>query len=128
MYEARDDYWIMEQLSQKLGFSKKFTMGRSVMDWVKWSYEGVGVDTPFDEFWRRGFIKFIQTDNDRNYVNFASFIRNPQDNPLMTPSGKIEIYSEKVASFGYKDCIGHPKWYSPEEWLGSPKYALCAVI
>jgi trimethylamine-N-oxide reductase (cytochrome c) len=121
MYEAKDDYWILEQLSDKMGFSKKFTMGKSIMDWVRWSYEGVGANIPFEEFWRRGFIRFIKTDIDRNYVNFASFIQNPQNNPLMTPSGKIEIYSEKVASFGYKDCAGHPKWYSPEEWLGSPK-------
>jgi len=33
--------------------------------------------------------------------------------------GRIEIYSERVASFGYDDCPGHPTWMEPAEWLGS---------
>jgi biotin/methionine sulfoxide reductase len=38
---------------------------------------------------------------------------------LLTPSGKIEIYSSKIDSFGYDDCPGHPVWLEPCEWLGS---------
>jgi biotin/methionine sulfoxide reductase len=41
--------------------------------------------------------------------------------PLKTPSGKIEIFSEKIASFGYDDCPGHAVWLEPAEWLGSKK-------
>jgi biotin/methionine sulfoxide reductase len=37
----------------------------------------------------------------------------------LTPSGKIEIYSQTVASFDYDDCPGHPVWIEPYEWLGS---------
>ncbi|MCB2027189.1 MAG: Asp-tRNA(Asn)/Glu-tRNA(Gln) amidotransferase GatCAB subunit C, partial [Ottowia sp.] len=33
-------------------------------------------------------------------------------------SGKIELYSERLASFGYDDCAGHAKWFEPAEWLG----------
>ena len=38
-----------------------------------------------------------------------------------TPSGKIEIFSERIASFGYGDCPGHPVWLEPVEWLGAQK-------
>ena len=48
------------------------------------------------------------------------FRSNPKDHPLNTPSGKIEIFSDKVASFKYSDCPGHPTWIEPLEWLGSP--------
>ena len=48
------------------------------------------------------------------------FRRDPEANPLGTPSGKIEILSQTIADFGYADCIGHPAWYEKEEWLGSP--------
>ena len=41
-------------------------------------------------------------------------------NPLPTPSGKIEIFSSTIASFAYDDCYGHPAWFEPAEWLGSP--------
>ncbi|TAJ15906.1 MAG: Asp-tRNA(Asn)/Glu-tRNA(Gln) amidotransferase GatCAB subunit C, partial [Dehalococcoidia bacterium] len=49
----------------------------------------------------------------------ASFRADPQANKLKTPSGKIEIYSEKIASFGYDDCPPHAVWLEPIEWLGS---------
>ena len=48
---------------------------------------------------------------------------DPKAFPLGTPSGKIEIYSERIASFGYDDCPGHPVWQEPAEWLGSPAAA-----
>jgi biotin/methionine sulfoxide reductase len=40
---------------------------------------------------------------------------------LATPSGRIEIFSQKIDAFGYADCAGHPTWYEPDEWLGGPR-------
>ena len=36
-----------------------------------------------------------------------------------TPSGRIELYSERIAGFGYDDCPPHPAWIEPAEWLGA---------
>jgi biotin/methionine sulfoxide reductase len=36
------------------------------------------------------------------------------------PSGRIEIFSAEIDSFGYDDCPGHPAWMPPREWLGAP--------
>src|SRR5690606_1217291 len=44
---------------------------------------------------------------------------DPQAHPLATPSGRIEIHSERIAGFGYADCPGHPVWFEPAEWLGA---------
>lgn len=38
-----------------------------------------------------------------------------------TPSGRIEIFFETIAGFSYDDCLGHPAWFEPAEWLGSDK-------
>ncbi len=38
---------------------------------------------------------------------------NPDTYRLRTPSGKIEIFSETIDSFGYEDCPGHPAWLEP---------------
>ena len=45
----------------------------------------------------------------------------PRRNRLRTPSGKIELFSETIAGFGYDDCPGHPSWIEKQEWLGSPR-------
>src|SRR3954453_5787116 len=50
----------------------------------------------------------------------AGFRADPEGAALRTPSGRIEIFSETIASFGYDDCPGHPAWLEPAEWLGSP--------
>ena len=50
----------------------------------------------------------------------ADFRSDPAGAALKTPSGRIEIFSEAIASFGYDDCPGHPVWLEPAEWLGSP--------
>jgi trimethylamine-N-oxide reductase (cytochrome c) len=121
LYEAKDDYWILSELAERLGFKQEFTQDRSMMDWIRWSYESMGSSTPFDEFWTRGFLRYDIPDKNKKFVRLEDFRKDPAGSPLFTPSGKIEIYSEKVASFGYKDCPGHPAWMEPSEWLGSEK-------
>ena len=45
--------------------------------------------------------------------------RRPLANKLTTPSGRIELYSEKIAGFGYDNCPPHATWIEPSEWHGS---------
>ena len=52
-------------------------------------------------------------------IFLREFIESPEKNPLDTPSGKIELFSEKIDSFQYSDCVGHPKWYADKEFLGN---------
>src|SRR4029077_13701368 len=41
------------------------------------------------------------------------FRYDPEGQKLPTPSGKIEILSETIASFQEPDCPGHPTWLVP---------------
>ena len=59
----------------------------------------------------------------RNTTRFSDYRGDPIGNALGTPSGKIEIYSWKIESFGYDDCPPHPTWIEPAEWLGSDQTA-----
>ena len=49
---------------------------------------------------------------------FGDFRADPDQHKLRTPSGRIELYSEKIAGFGYDDCPPHATWIEPWEWLG----------
>jgi trimethylamine-N-oxide reductase (cytochrome c) len=99
------------------------------MDWLRQMYgvaekagKARGLDMPdFDTFWEREYLSFDDDPNRYNTVAYSDFIENPAANPLGTPSGKFEIYSEKIASFNYDDCPPHPTWLEPFEWLGSEK-------
>ncbi|GIX12047.1 MAG: hypothetical protein KatS3mg118_0006 [Paracoccaceae bacterium] len=57
---------------------------------------------------------------EREAVLLEDFRADPGAHPLTTPSGRIEICSERIASFGYEDCPGRipPGWIPPKEWLG----------
>ena len=54
---------------------------------------------------------------------YEGFRADPVKRSLRTPSGKLELHSDLIASFGYDDCSGHPTWMEPDEWLGSPDVA-----
>jgi biotin/methionine sulfoxide reductase len=58
----------------------------------------------------------------------VSFRADPIGAALATPSGRIELFSEKVASFGYMDCPGHPTWIEPGEWHGNAAEYPLALI
>jgi len=54
-----------------------------------------------------------------DYVLLSEFRVDPDKHRLATPSGRIELYSERIARFAYDDCPPHPTWLEPYEWLGA---------
>lgn len=122
--EARDDYAIFAALEEHLGLDHAFTEGRSVEQWLEHLYTQwqsrlgeLGHPVPdFDTFMASEYIEIPVTDPDQ--VLHERFRRDPDANPLPTASGRIEIFSQTIADFGYDDCPGHPVWLEPREWLG----------
>ncbi len=125
--EARSDHAILAGLAQRLGIGHAFTEGRSEREWLEHLYGEIHdalvrreIDAPsFEEFWSAGSLAMPDLEADR--VLFDSFRADPTASPLKTPSGKIELFSETVAGFGYDDCPGHPTWLESDEWVGSPR-------
>jgi biotin/methionine sulfoxide reductase len=123
--EARNDFDIFRALAGRLGYEEKFTEGRDEMAWCQLVYDQVrasaaakGIELPgFQQFWAEGFVELPPPT--RDYVLFESFRSDPKQYPLKTPSGRIEIASDEVKAFDYKDCPQHPMWIEPAEWLGS---------
>jgi len=134
--EARNDHNIFADLAGRLGFREAFTEGRTEIEWLRHLYD-VGrqraaqnqLEMPdFDEFWQQGYVEFPPDPAPKGMLQ--DFYADPAANPMTTPSGKIEIFSETIDGFGYDDCPGHPVWLEPAERLGTviaEKYPLHLV-
>ncbi len=125
--ESRTDYAIFSDLAEKLGTADRFTEGRTEAEWLRHIYDRwqdkadqIGIAVPdFDQFWEDGSFELAPPE--QSFVMFQDFQADPEQSPLRTPSGKIEIFSETIDGFGYDDCPGHPAWMEPAEWLHSPE-------
>ncbi|MFP3978100.1 molybdopterin-dependent oxidoreductase [Marinobacter sp. KMM 10035] len=130
--QSLTDYEIFSALAEELGAREAFTEGRDEEQWLQVIYDetrqkagGSGIDLPtFEAFKAKGWFENSMPKEPQ--VLMKAFRENPAANPLGTPSGKIEIFSETVAGFGYEECPGFPFWSEPKEWLGqeSPEYPL----
>jgi biotin/methionine sulfoxide reductase len=124
---ARSDYEIFSGLAQRLNVSDSFTEGRNEREWLEHLYDRFRQQIAdsgltllgFDEFWEAGYIELPIEGSEHASIPFAVFRDDPRGHPLGTPSGRIEIFSEAIAGFGYEDCPGHPTWMEPIEWLGA---------
>ena len=127
--QARSDYAIFADIAAGLGFRDAFTEGRSEAEWLTHIYESTrsrakdsGLDLPdYAGFRRAGVIELPQAPPPPTM--FGAFRADPAAHPLGTESGKVQLASARIASFGYDECPGHPAWLEPIEWLGSPRAA-----
>jgi len=122
--EARNDHDILAAIAGRLGFAEAFTDGRDEMGWVRHLYAlsrqraaAHDLDLPdFETFWEAGEIRLPPPAVEHSLLE--AFRADPEAHRLATPSGRIEIASERIAGFGYPDCPGHAVWLEPAEWLG----------
>jgi biotin/methionine sulfoxide reductase len=124
--QSRNEFDIFSELADRLGNRVGFTDNLDELSWLRRMFDSarerarqLGVDLPtFDDFWEGGSIEIPSPQSPA--VPFADFRREPTRHPLKTPSGKIEIFSDRIASYGYAGQLGHAVWAEPAEWLGSP--------
>lgn len=123
---VRTDFDILAALAGRLGARDAFTEGRDEEAWLRHLYDETlraaqarGIALPdYARFRADGFAEVPARDGPN--ALFAAFRADPERHPLNTPSGRIELTSERVAGFGLADCPGHPAWRAPTEWLGAP--------
>lgn len=121
---SRNDYDIFAGIAREMGIEESFTEGRNEQQWIQAIYEETvlrarekDIDFPdYKDFKQKGWFK--PEPPPEPVVMLKAFRDDPKANPLPTPSGRIEIYSEVVAGFKYDDCPGHAAWMEPLEWLG----------
>lgn len=100
-FERKPIYWILSEVAKRLGDEvlQKFTEGRTQAQWLQHLYALMLAKDPalpaYDELKAMGIYK--RKDPAGHFVAYRDFRRDPLANPLKTPSGKIEIYSSRLA-------------------------------
>ena len=99
-FECKGIYEICSELAKRMGVEEAFTEGRTQEEWLRHILELNRAEDPelpdFESFRKMGIYK--RPDPQGHHVAYKDFRHDPEANPLTTPSGKIEIYSEQLAN------------------------------
>ncbi|MEW6906615.1 DMSO/selenate family reductase complex A subunit [Trueperella pyogenes] len=98
MYETKSIFDICSALAAKLGIEKEFTGGKTREDWLREAIDKSREKDPKLPTWDEWKEMGIYRRNEGSVIAMKDFREDPQANPLSTPSGKIEIYSERLAN------------------------------
>ena len=98
--ESLSDYEVVCAIAEKLGLLGELTQGRSVDDWIKLGFDTSGIDKliSWEELQEKGHV-VIPNDPDweKHGVALRGFMEDPENNPLSTPTGKLEFFSQRLA-------------------------------
>jgi trimethylamine-N-oxide reductase (cytochrome c) len=100
--ESRSDYEIVLEIARKLDRYQEITQGYDIEELRKSVFDNVGVQDliNWDEFKEKGYFVFpVAQDWEKDPVGLIRFYEDPENNPLPTPSGKLEFYSERLARY-----------------------------
>lgn len=97
MYETKSIFDICTELAAKLDLEEEFTDGKSREDWLRQTIDESRAEDPELPTWDEWKEMGIYRRNAGPVVSMTDFREDPDGNPLDTPSGKIEIYSDRLA-------------------------------
>ncbi len=98
--ESKSDYEAVCEVAKKLGIYEEFTKGKTTKEWIKYGFEHSGAQNLVSwEKLQKNKYYVIPTvpDWEKDPACLIKFYGNPEANPLKTPSGKLEFYSERLA-------------------------------
>lgn len=99
-FERRGIYEVCSDIAAKLDVEDEFTDGgKSREDWLKQLLEESREVYPELPDWDAGMEQGVWKRTPEPTISLKDFIDDPENNPLPTPTGKIEIYSETLAEF-----------------------------
>lgn len=119
IHESKPGYEIFAGIAEKAGVGQEYTEGRTLEDWARHMYEtehrpAVPSLPEFEEFRQQGVHRYYADMDDPEagtHVELRDFREDPEANPLDTPSGKIEIFSQELHEMSQT-------WEFPDAWKG----------
>jgi anaerobic selenocysteine-containing dehydrogenase len=98
--ESLSDYEAVGEVAKKLGLYEEYTDGLTVQEKIKLGFERSGFQDliSWEEFKEKQyFITPTDPDWEKVPAGLRLFYEDPEKNPLETPTGKLEFYSQRLA-------------------------------
>jgi anaerobic selenocysteine-containing dehydrogenase len=103
MWESKSDFHACLALAEKLGVASEFAEGKTKEELLEQAYANWRHSDmmTYEEFKEQGFV-YNPTKYDEDYepeVAMRWFYEKPEGEGLVTPSGKIEFFSQKIFEY-----------------------------
>lgn len=96
--ECRSSYDVCADIAESFGIKEAYTEGKTHDEWAKSLYETGAAKDPRMPSWEQILKQGVYKRACDPAIGLKAFRDDPEANPLGTPSGKIEIYSEQLAT------------------------------
>jgi len=119
MYESKTDLEIARELAPRLGIHDYLEKAEDELlrEMVTMAPDTADEITDYDKFKREAVHRVELAEP---IVAFKKQIEDPENNPFPTPSGKIEIYSQRLADLNNPQIPPIPKYIETWEGPGDP--------
>jgi anaerobic dimethyl sulfoxide reductase subunit A len=123
LFECRQEFCWLSGAARRMGHYDALTHGgKDVRGLLEESYNDLLAHEPglpdFETFRERG-VHFYE--GGRNFIAFEKNIKDPENNPFPTPSGRIEIFSPRLRAMNNPSEIpAIPKYVPSFEGRGDP--------
>jgi trimethylamine-N-oxide reductase (cytochrome c) len=113
--ESKSDYEVVLEIAKKMGKYEEVTEGYTVDSLMKSCFNGIVPPgtISWEEFKEKEYCVLPPApDWEKDPAGLIKFYKDPEKNPLPTPSGKLEFYSERLAKHfpDDKERPPIPKW------------------
>jgi molybdopterin guanine dinucleotide-containing S/N-oxide reductase-like protein len=131
--ESKSDYEIICMVAERLGLLQEYTEGRTIPEWIKHGFDTSGIPAAGLTTWERfRENQYYVVPSDPEWENHPAgmyeFYKDPEKNPLSTPSGKLEFESLDLKKHFPEDDERPPvpHWVEKSEFhderISSPRY------
>lgn len=112
--QSRFEYDWLRELAQRLGHGEAFSRGRSAGQWLEHIYDGLRERErelpPYEAFKAAGIYRYREN---KPFVAFSDSVRDPENHPFPTASGKIELFSERLITAPLRESFPPIPGYVP---------------
>lgn len=113
--ESRTDLAILSEVARRFDLGHLYLEGKTEEQLLEKIFDTTTIPLTFDEMKEKGYYVWPAPKDYQPEKQFSGFYEDPEQNPMPTPTGKVEIFSTLVwEKYGYNELIPPVPHYIPE--------------